>query len=60
MPDRDLSRIDALSEDRISEWKRRNATTYLECAISLMLTSMSKQRVVEILRQEARMLIDLD
>lgn len=34
--------------------------TYLECCISLMLTSMSRDDVAEILRAEAEMVSDFD
>lgn len=60
MPDPNLSRLNAMSADRQEDWKRRNATTYLECAISLMLTSMSREHVAHVLEMEAHMIREFD
>jgi len=59
MPD-STKRIDELSAERSQLYLERNSVSYLECAVSLMLTHMSRERVSEILRAEARMVEELD
>ena len=53
-------RIDEMSRDATARYLERNSITYLECAVSLMLTHMSRERVSEILRAEAKMIEELD
>lgn len=53
-------RIDELSAERTQLFLERNSVSYLECSVSLMLTHMSRKRVAEILRAEARMIEELD
>lgn len=60
MPDREVSRINATSADSTKAYLERSSITYLECAVQLMLTHMSKQRVVETLRQQARIVEEFD
>ena len=53
-------RLEEMAEDATAEWLCRSSITYLECAISLMLTHLSKEAVIEVLRAELKMLEDLD
>ncbi len=53
-------RLDEMPEEATAEWLCRSSITYLECAISLMLTHMTKEAVVEVLRAETKMLEELD
>lgn len=56
----DIRKLNDMAETATNEFLVRNSITYLECAISLMLTHVSKERVAEILRQEARMVLEFD
>jgi hypothetical protein len=49
----DTRRIESQAEAATVDFSRRQSITYLECAISLMLTHMSRQEVIAILDQEA-------
>lgn len=53
-------RLDEMAEEATAEWLCRSSITYLECAISLALTHMTKAAVIEVLRAELKMLEDLD
>lgn len=53
-------RLDEMAEEATAEWLCRSSITYLECAISLMLTHMSKEAVAEVLRAETKMLEEID
>jgi len=53
-------RLEEMAEEATAAWLCRSSITYLECAISLMLTHMSKEAVVEVLRAETKMLEELD
>jgi len=59
MPDRER-KIDRIARERTNEFLRRSSLTYLECCISLMLTHLSREEVINILEQEARMVRDLE
>lgn len=56
----DPRRIDELSAERSQLYLERNSITYLECAVSLMLTHCSKARVIEILKQQAKIISEFD
>ena len=51
-------RIEEQAEAAAADSLRRQSITYLECAISLMLTHMNVKEVVAILDQEANDLED--
>lgn len=51
---------DAIAKDAEAAWLERSSISFLECAIHLMMTHMSKARVCQVLRQEARMIEELD
>jgi hypothetical protein len=53
-------RLDEMAEEATAEWLCRSSITYLECAISLMLTHMSKDAVIEVMRAEVKMLEEVD
>lgn len=53
-------RMDEMAEEATAEWLCRSSITYLECAISLALTHMTKEAVIEVMRAEIQMLEDLD
>lgn len=57
MPDRRLSDS---AEAATQDYLRRSSLTYLECAMNLMLTHMSKHEVAEVLRVQARIVEDFD
>ncbi|PWJ81503.1 hypothetical protein C7441_11035 [Pseudaminobacter salicylatoxidans] len=59
MPRDEVEKIDAISQSAVDSYLHRSSVTYLECCISLMLTHMSREQVVEILRSEANMLEEL-
>jgi hypothetical protein len=58
MSERD--RLEEMAEAAAADWLRRSSISFLECAIHLMLTHMSKEEVVEALRTEASMVEELD
>lgn len=45
--------VERQAEAAVADFLRRSSITYLECAISLMLTDMSRAEVIAILKQEA-------
>jgi hypothetical protein len=47
---RDVERV---AEAATADFLRRSSITYLECAIAVMLTHMSREEVIAILDQEA-------
>lgn len=53
-------RLEEMAEEATADWLCRSSITYLECAISLALTHMSKEAVIEVLRAETKMLEELD
>lgn len=53
-------RLDEMAEEATAEWLCRSSISYVECAISLALTHMSKEAVIEVLRAETKMLEELD
>lgn len=54
-----LRRLNALSDEATQEYFRRSSIKYLECAVALMLTSMTIEQVADVLRDQADMLEDL-
>ncbi|PSJ58773.1 hypothetical protein [Kumtagia ephedrae] len=59
-PKRSTEEIEEIAAAQTAAFLRRASITYLECCISLMLTHLSREEVVHILSQEARMLQQLD
>lgn len=53
-------RIDRQAEEATEDYLRRSSITFLECAINLMLTHMSKDQVAAILRGQADIVEDFD
>lgn len=53
-------RLDEIAEEAAAEWLCRSSITFLECAIHLMLTHMTKEAVIEVLKAETKMLEELD
>lgn len=53
-------RIDRQAEEAAEDYLRRSSITFLECAINLMLTHMSKDQVAAILRGQADIVEDFD
>lgn len=53
-------RIDRQAEEAVEDYLRRSSITFLECAINLMLTHMSKDQVAAILRGQADIVEDFD
>lgn len=53
-------RLEEMAEEATAEWLCRSSITFLETAISLMLTHLSKEAVIEVLRAETKMLDELD
>lgn len=53
-------RLEQMAEQATAEWLCRSSITYLECAISLMLSHMSKEAVLEVMRAETKMLEEMD
>lgn len=53
-------RLDEMAEEATAFWLARSSITFLECAINLMLTHMTKEAVIEVLRAETKMLEELD
>ncbi|WP_186307001.1 hypothetical protein [Mesorhizobium amorphae] len=53
-------RLEQMAEEATADWLCRSSITYLECAISLMLTHMSKEAVIEVMRAETKMLEEMD
>lgn len=53
-------RLEQMAEEATAEWLCRPSITYLECAISLMLTHMTKEAVLEVMRAETKMLEEID
>lgn len=53
-------RLEQMAEEATADWLCRSSITYLECAISLMLTHMTKKAVIEVLRAETKMLKEMD
>lgn len=60
MADDDKSRIDRMTEQAVEDYLHRSSVMFLECAINLMLTHMSKEAVAEILHTEADMIEEFD
>ena len=60
MADDDKSRIDRMSEQAVEDYLCRSSMTFLECAISLMLTHMHKSEVASILRAQTQLVEDFD
>lgn len=52
-------RLEEMAEEATAEWLCRSSITYLECAVSLALTHMSKEAVIEVMRAEIKMLEEL-
>jgi hypothetical protein len=53
-------RLDEMAEEATAEWLCRSSITFLETAISLMLSHMTKEAVIEVMRAETKMLEELD
>lgn len=53
-------RLDEMAEEAAAEWLCRSSISFLECAIHLMLTHMTKEAVIEVLKAETKMLEELD
>ncbi|WP_173932749.1 hypothetical protein [Chelativorans sp. Marseille-P2723] len=47
------------SGEQTNDFLRRSSITYLECAISLMLSHMSREEVASILEQESKIVREL-
>ncbi|WP_315927064.1 hypothetical protein [Mesorhizobium sp. SP-1A] len=56
----DRRRLENHSQERTKEYLRRASVTYLECCVSLMLTHLPREEVVEILEQEAHLVREFD
>lgn len=52
--------LNEMAEKAVDDWKLRSSITFLECAINLMMTHMSKKAVIKVMRAEIKMLKDLD
>lgn len=52
--------INRKAEAARAAYLERSSIAFLECAISLMLSHMDKERVIEILKEEARMIEEFD
>lgn len=59
MPRDEIDRVNAMSASATEAYLHRSSVAYLECAISLMMTHMNREDVVEILRKEVEMLEEL-
>lgn len=53
-------RLDEMAEEATAFWLARSSITFLECAIHLLMTHMTKEAVIEVLRAETKMLEELD
>ncbi len=58
MPDQE-KRMNNNSGEQTNDFLRRSSITYLECAISLMLSHMSREEVASILEQESKIVREL-
>ncbi|MGN6538952.1 MAG: hypothetical protein ACTHKQ_24895 [Mesorhizobium sp.] len=53
-------RLDEMAEEATAFWLARSSITFLECAIHLLLTHMTKEQVIEVLKTETEMLEGMD
>lgn len=57
---RSMEELNRLSETETAAFLKRSSVTYLECCISLMLTHLPREEVIQILVGEAEMLREMD
>lgn len=53
-------RLEEMAEEATAFWLARSSISFLECAIHLLLTHMTKDQVIEVLKTEIEMLDELD
>jgi hypothetical protein len=58
-PNHEIERIEKLAQAETEAYLLRSSLTYLECCVSLMLTHLSREKVAEILIEEAKILRQL-
>jgi hypothetical protein len=52
--------VDDEADAAVAFWLARSSITFLECALHLMLTHMTKADVIEVVQAELQMLEELD
>jgi hypothetical protein len=54
-----LDQLSQISANQIDDFLRRSSITFLECAINLMATHMSKEEIVATLEKEAKLVNEM-
>jgi hypothetical protein len=54
-----LDQLSQISASQVDDFLKRSSITFLECAINLMATHMSKEEIAATLEEEARLVKEM-
>jgi len=56
----DLRKLNDMAEEATARYLERSSIGFLECAVNLMLHHMSRERVIDLLKAQIRIIRDFD